>query len=288
MKRDDEGAVLVLVTIGMAFLLLMAAFALDFGQFTAHKERAQNTADARALAAALNCAEGKAADTAPLPVLKAGQTESDAMVCDYTKNEVTATIQSRGILNLFERTNLTATSSGLIENGGVHWRSYNLDHRYSRKHRVIAMAAANDGAVTAEITPNYRIWGQPATTDEQRRASRDPVSTMVAMAIDVGQNRRCSGVYPTFDGRFHYLMQLSGGDIDHFRGGGYEGEVLKCNLAYIAVAGYERRDAGRRRIPEGEVWFALMPDTLFAPPVRITTPLSAGAANIRLASYRRA
>ena len=32
MKRDDEGAVLVLVTIGMTALLLMAAFALDVGQ----------------------------------------------------------------------------------------------------------------------------------------------------------------------------------------------------------------------------------------------------------------
>jgi hypothetical protein len=76
--------------------------------------------------------------------------------------------------------------------------------------------------------------------------------------------------------------------VDEFRGGGYEGEVLKCDMAYIAVAGFERRDAGRRRIPQGEVWFALMPDTLFAPPVRINTPLSAGGTTIRLASYRRA
>lgn len=226
-------------------------------------------------------------DASGLGFVPLGAMTVDANVSrdDY---EVTATIESRGILNLFERTNLTAVSSGAIQNGAVRWQSYNLDHRYSHKRRVIAMTAAADGAVTAEITPNYRIWGNPATTDEQRRESRDPVSTMVAMAIDVGQSRRCSGVYPTFDGRFHYLMQLSGGDTDRFRGGGYEGEVLKCDLAYIAVAGYEPRDAGRRRIPEGEVWFALMPDTLFAPPVRITTPLSAGAANIRLASYRRA
>lgn len=64
--------------------------------------------------------------------------------------------------------------------------------------------------------------------------------------------------------------------------------MLKCSLAYIAVSGYEQRDAGRRRIPHGEVWFALMPDTNFAPVVRISTPLSAGAAVIRLESFRRA
>jgi hypothetical protein len=246
-----------------------------------------------ALALALCAASPAAADrfsltydASGLGFVPLGAMTVDANVSDEDY-EVTATIQSRGILNLFERTNLTATSSGLIQNGAVHWRRYDLDHRYSRKRRVIAMQATDVG-VTAEITPNYRIWGSPPTSDEQRRASRDPVATLVAMAIDVGANRRCSGVYPTFDGRFHYLMQLSGGDIDDFRGGGYDGEVLKCDLAYIAVAGYEQRDAGRRRIPEGEVWFALMPDTSFAPPVRITTPLSAGAANIRLASYRRA
>jgi hypothetical protein len=247
-----------------------------------------------AFAALIACASPAAADRFSLTYdgyglgfVPLGALTVDANVSDYDYT-VTATIQSRGILNLFERTDLRATSSGLIQNGQVHWARYDLDHHYSRKRRVIAMLRGEDGAVNAEITPNYRLWGDPVTSDEQRRRSRDPVSTLVAMAVDVGQSRRCSGVYPTFDGRFHYLMELTDGEIDQFRGGGYEGEVLKCRLAYIAVAGFERRDAGRRRIPEGEVWFALMPDTSFAPPVRINTPLSAGAATIRLASYRRA
>ncbi len=201
---------------------------------------------------------------------------------------VTATLRSGGLLNLFERTNLTATATGVINNGAVSWRSYDLDHHYSRKHRTIAMRLGEDGAVVASIEPNYRLWGEPPASEDQRRRSRDPVSTMVAMAIDVGQTRRCSGAYPTFDGRFHYLMELGGGEIARFSGGGYEGDVLKCSLAYIAVSGFEPRDAGRRRIPQGEVWFALMDDTRFSPPVRIATPLSAGAAVIRLGSYRRA
>jgi len=202
--------------------------------------------------------------------------------------DISATLESRGLLNLFERTNLTARSSGTISNGVIRWQSYDLDHHYSRKRRVISMLAGEDGAITTAIEPNYRLWGDPATTDEQRRRSRDPLSSMVAMSIDVGQTRRCSGAYPTFDGRFHYLLELAGGEIDEFDDAGYEGEVLKCSLAYIAVAGFERRDAGRRRIPHGEVWFALMPDTTFAPVVRIATPLSAGGATIRLASFRRA
>lgn len=247
-----------------------------------------------AIATLLTCASPAAADRFSLTYdgvglgfVPLGGVTVDADVSEDTY-EISATLRSRGLLNLFERTNLRATSSGVISGGTVHWQRYDLDHRYSRKHRVIAMSAGADGSVTTAIEPNYRLWGDPATSDEQRRRSRDPLSSMVAMAIDVGQTRRCSGVYPTFDGRFHYLLELSDGDIDRFHSAGYEGEVLKCTLGYIAVAGFERRDAGRRRIPEGEVWFALMPDTRFAPPVRISTPLSAGGATIRLASFNRA
>lgn len=211
----------------------------------------------------------------------------DANVDDESY-DISATLQSRGLLNLFERTNIEARSTGLIANGAVRWQSYDLDHRYSRKRRVINLIAAEDGAITSTITPNYRLWGDPPASDEQRRRSRDPLSTMVAMSIDVGQTRRCAGAYPTFDGRFHYLMELAGGEIDDFDDAGYEGDVLRCSLAYIAVAGFEQRDSGRRRIPHGEVWFALMPDTSFAPVVRIATPMSAGGATIRLASFRRA
>jgi hypothetical protein len=111
---------------------------------------------------------------------------------------------------------------------------------------------------------------------------------MVAMAIDVGEHQRCQGSYPTFDGRFYYRLELSGGGRGHFDSAGYDGEVLKCSMAYVAVAGFEGTDSwGHRRIPQGEIWFALAPNSRFAPPVRVTTPLSAGAAVVRLTHWRR-
>jgi hypothetical protein len=202
--------------------------------------------------------------------------------------QVSASLQSGGLLNLFERTSLDASASGLIADGAVSWRRYQLDHRYSRKRRIIEMLLGEDGAVIANIDPIYRVWGDPPATEEQRRISRDPLSSMVAMAIDVGRTQQCAGSYPTFDGRFHYLLELADGDRETYVGGGYEGDALECSLAYVAVSGYEARDAGRRRIPRGGVVFALMPDSSFAPPVRISTPLSAGGATIRLESFRRA
>lgn len=221
-----------------------------------------------------------------LALLPLGDIDVDVGVYDDAY-AVSAHLESSGLLNLFERTDLRAQASGVVANGAVYWRSYALDHHYSHKHRTIAMDAAEDGAVEARIEPNYRLWGEPPANDAQRRRSRDPLSTMIAMGVDVGITQRCAGAYPTFDGRFHYLLELAGGGVANARVGPYNGPVLKCELAYIAVAGFERSDAGRRRVPHGQVWFALMPEARFAPPVRISTPLSAGAATIRLSRLRR-
>jgi hypothetical protein len=224
---------------------------------------------------------------ATLGIIGLGEVSLDA---DVTEDDyiITANLRSGGILALFERTNLTAHATGQIRNGAVYWSSYDLDHRYSKKRRIVAMRVDEGGAVVAEIEPDYRLWGEPPANDAQRRRSRDPLSSLIAMAIDVGQTRRCAGAYPTFDGRFHYLLELGGGEIKDFRGGGYDGQVLECSLAYIAVSGFEPTDRGRRRVPHGEVWFALDTDSRFAPPVRISTPMSAGGAVIRLTQWRRA
>jgi hypothetical protein len=222
-----------------------------------------------------------------LGLLHIGDISVDVDVSADTYTISTA-LRSRGLLNWFERTDLRAYAAGVIADGAVRWRRYDLDHQYSRKQRSIALRASADGAVEAAIEPNFSSWGAPETSEAQKRASRDPLSSVVAMAIDVGQSRRCEGQYPTFDGRFHYLLELSGGDIDQFNGGGYEGEVLKCTLSYVAVAGFEPRDNGARRVPRGEVWFGLAPNSRFAPPVRINLPISAGGASVRITSFNRA
>ena len=224
---------------------------------------------------------------AGLGFLPIGDMTVDADVDDDTYN-ITVTLTSGGLLNLFERTNLQATASGSIAGDAVRWRQYDLDHHYSHKRRVISMSTADDGAVSTTINPTYRIWGDPPADDAQKRTARDPLSTMVAMSIDAGATHRCGGGYLVFDGRFLYRLDITGGRIDHFYGGGYSGDVLKCSLAYVPVAGFEHRDGGYRQVRNGQVWFALAPGARFAPPVLISTPLSAGASVIRLNHWHRA
>ena len=95
MKRDDDGVTIIFVTVGLAAMLLMASLALDVGSMFFNKARAQNSADARALAAAVNCAQGKVINTA-LPDVKTGETISPPDGLDIAScaghNQVTATV----------------------------------------------------------------------------------------------------------------------------------------------------------------------------------------------------
>lgn len=198
----------------------------------------------------------------------------------------TAQIKSGGLAALFDRTDLRGVATGAAAGPSVTWRTYDLDHAYARKRRVVALRATPSGP-EAQITPAFRPSIHPPTADE-KRVARDPISSIVAMSVAVARSGTCAGAFPTFDGRFRYDLVLRVEGRDRHAGGGYNGPVLKCKMRYVPVSGYDTPDAMRRRIPEGEIWFALDGDMGFAPPVRVTAPLPLGHAAIRLAGYKRA
>ncbi len=217
-----------------------------------------------------------------------GSARLDIAVGD-TLYDATATLKSGGLLRLFEKSDLLAAASGEVTPQGLRWRRYDLDHSYSKKRRVTSMRLGDDNAFRALITPNYRVWGVPPASDADKRTSRDPLSSLVAMSMDVARTGTCTGAYPTFDGRFRYDLVLSGGRRGGYDKGGYDGPVLKCRLRYVQVAGYELKNENeRRRLPEGDIWFALVEGANVAPPVRVEMPAPVGSAVISLKKWTRA
>jgi len=200
---------------------------------------------------------------------------------------VSASLRSAGLLAFFERTTLNASAFGDVVEGMPSWRSYVLDHAYSAKRRQIRLTRHPD-RVEAFIAPIYRLWGDPPASARQQLDSQDPLSSFVALGAAVGRSRTCSGAFPIFDGRFHYRLELSGGWVTRFDDGGFEGQVLRCELAYVPVAGFEADDGGGRgRIPQGQMWFALVDGDRFAPPVRVSSPLPLGEIAVVLRQMRR-
>ncbi len=197
-----------------------------------------------------------------------------------------ATIKSGGLAVLFDRTDLAARSEGVVAAQGVSPARFQLDHSYAKKHRVTDMRLSPTG-VEAVIVPPHRDPEEIRPSAAQKRGVRDPLASLASMAVDVARTGRCEGVYPTFDGRFRYDLSLRAEGRDVHRGGGYDGPVLKCRLRYKPVAGYRTPERFSQRIPEAEIWFALIEGARVAPPVRISAPLPLGRAGIRLSTFHR-
>src|SRR5690554_3773612 len=70
-------------------------------------------------------------DSAALGVIDLGDVTIDAEVT-ADSYEISATLKSGGLLALFEPTDIVAKASGQIDGGVVRWRSYELDHHYSK------------------------------------------------------------------------------------------------------------------------------------------------------------
>ena len=203
---------------------------------------------------------------------------------------VGATLASGGFAKLFDNTVISANADGAVTPTGPAWSNYALDHTYAKKHRTTAMRVDPAGVMT-DVNPKWLKLGEPPATDAQKRAARDPLSSIVAMAVSVARTHECSGTYPTFDGRFLYELRFKGEvKTGHYKTDGYDGPVLKCELNYVPIAGYDAKDyaVNLKRTPRAEMWFALTDNPDFAPPVRLVLPLGLGSAVLTLTEWRKA
>src|SRR5262245_19936034 len=155
---------------------------------------------------------------------------------------VGARLTSGGLLKLFDNSDIVASAEGGMAQTGPAWTAYDLDHKYAKKRRVTAMRSGAE-AINVEVTPVYRNWGEPPASEEQKRAARDPLSSILAMSLKIAQTRTCDGDYLTFDGRHLYRLAFSGGEMGRYDSDGYDGPVLKCTVHYVPVAGFEAKEA---------------------------------------------
>lgn len=220
-------------------------------------------------------------------VLDLGEIYLDLTVSE-ANYDVTAKLRSGGLLRLFEPTDLVAQAAGALNGDALSWSRYDLDHSYSKKRRVTSLRRDESGAISAQITPTYRLWGEPPASEAQKQEARDPLSSIVAMGVDVARGAGCAGNYPVFDGRHRYDLVLSDGREGRLNRGGFKGRAIKCKLRYVAIAGYNPSEQeGRARVPSGEIWFGLVEGAAIAPMVRAVIPTERGRAGISLKRFDR-
>jgi hypothetical protein len=217
-----------------------------------------------------------------------GEMTLDAFA-DPSAYQISAAIRSGGLAALFDRTTLSATARGPMTPAGPAWGAYDLDHSYAAKRRVTTIRVTPSGGVEALVTPGYRSPGAPPTSPGQRAIARDPLTAVLAMGHVVGRSRTCSGAFPVFDGRLHYLLSLSAaGPARRHVQGGYDGLALRCQMRLTPISGYDSDEAREARSwPAAELWFGLIDGAAFAPPVHVRVPFALGDVALTLKTFRR-
>lgn len=198
-----------------------------------------------------------------------------------------ATMRTSGIAQFFDRTQISAASTGLLRPAGLSWSSYNLSHAYAQQVRHIDMRRTRTG-VTANVAPRFGDMGDPPATPAQRNGSYDPLTAIFALGRQIGASQSCAGRVAVFDGRAHYRLIASGRAAPvMYRGGGYEGPAVRCALRYEPIAGYTSARERRFAPPRAEAWFALPSDRSFGPLLRLQVQTAVGQARLNLRGYEQ-
>ncbi len=196
-------------------------------------------------------------------------------------------IRSAGLAALFADTDLTARASGRRQNQGVSPETYDLDHSYAGSTRKIQVRKDATGVVV-RAHPAFGYEGDPAPSEAHKRVGRDPLSTMISMGLDVAATRACPPSQRVFDGRYVYDVSFDRARIGHVSGHAYQGPVLSCRMRQTRIAGYRTRSDLLKRLPDGEITFALDAHPYFAPPCKVAAATPIGRATIRLRRIIRA
>lgn len=212
-------------------------------------------------------------------------TASYEVTASPTRYAARANVRTSGLARLFDQTEITATSIGLLSGAAISWSRYDISHAYASKFRRIQLNRAG-GGVTAQIAPRYGDMGAPPATVAQQNGSFDPLTGVFSLGRQIGAARACRGAVLVYDGRQHYRLSVSPIAQAAFNGGGYRGPALNCRFRYQPIAGFST-NVDRSGIPVADAWFALPAQAGFAAPLRLTVPTPLGAAQLDLRGYER-
>src|SRR5690606_15943803 len=72
-------------------------------------------------------------------------TASYQITASPTRFAARANLRTSGLARLFDQTEITATSTGIISSAGISWSRYDISHAYSSKFRRIQLNRAASG-----------------------------------------------------------------------------------------------------------------------------------------------
>lgn len=212
--------------------------------------------------------------------------------------DVTVQARTGGFIGRMFPWETRSQSLGSLDQDGLKPTRHTQVSTFREKPRNVSLAYDAQGNVTASVSPPPEEDDREPVTDSQRRATFDPLSSVLSVLVAAARGEGCARTVPVFDGRRRYDMMLRDSGLRAVapsRYSIYAGPARECRVTYQPVAGYNRRpnssswlrsdgqrDGGPPERPPVDLWIApLVPD---APPlpVRVETDSAFGGVVIHL------
>lgn len=174
-----------------------------------------------------------------------------------------STLDTKGLISIFWQAHIEASSNGQLATAGMHPAQYAAMSRHGAKLQNVTVNYNHDGPTEVISDPPYNLNKYPVT-EEQRRATVDPLSAMlyVATGITASTTNPCGTIAPVYDGRRRYDIQLSYERTENveLNNHAYKGPALICQIKYVQIAGFKQKilEEGKR-LPPMFAWFVSMP-----------------------------
>ena len=166
-----------------------------------------------------------------------------------------ARLASYGVLALFKKFNVHATTQGRIEDGEVRPGVFHYDNEDGKRNRhVVAKWGEDEVAVTS--TPPYGDLGQPPASRAQKLASTDPLTQLMRLTVASARANPCGGgTRLFFDGKQLYALEFGAGAQGSLSGDQQHlglSNPVHCAIRFREVAGFkakppEQRNMGLKR-----------------------------------------
>lgn len=193
------------------------------------------------------------------------------------KYHVASNLETSGVVNVFWKSQIQATSSGILEKKVMEPTLYDSFYTgHNAKNQEVSLTYENGEPIRLYANPAYPVTGYEVKPEE-KKGTYDPLSAVVFIASGVGAEpgNPCSVKAPVFDGRRRYNIALTKvkATTINMDNGLYNGPGFECAIEYKQISGYKARVLRDANFPSIHALVATFPSHVlgrsFAVPMRV-------------------
>lgn len=207
---------------------------------------------------------------------------------DGESYEMAALITTAGIAEQFFETKFMLESAGSLADGRVRPNRFLSTYEDDDSSRRVELIYGANGTPTMTAEPAYEDGFGPNVGANDILMTQDPISALLLPTATNGASP-CKRSLPLFDGRRRYDLKLREEGMTEMNSAeaAYSGPVMRCSVAMIPVAGYERKTLIKllEREDTIQIWLAPVKDGQLWVPVRMTLRTPFGGAILRASRF---